>query len=64
MCACDACEGGCNGMAGMPAKGGVVAGLRWRWLWQRQAAVSRWKRCSRGSGEPQVGHDGVGELRG
>src|SRR6266704_3509605 len=24
MCACDACEGGCNGVAGIPAKGGVV----------------------------------------
>ncbi len=32
MCACDACEGGCNGVAGMPAKGGVVVGLRWHWL--------------------------------
>ncbi len=32
MCACDVCEGGCNGVAGVPAKGGVVAGSRWRWL--------------------------------
>ncbi len=32
MCACDMCEGGYNGVAGMPAKGGMVVGLRWRWL--------------------------------
>src|SRR6266702_3107753 len=25
ICACDACEGGCNGVAGVPTKGGVVA---------------------------------------
>ncbi len=26
--------------------------------------MSRWRRCSRGSGGDQVGHDGVGELVG
>ncbi len=30
--ACDACEDGYNEVAGVLAKGGVMAGSRWRWL--------------------------------
>jgi len=31
ICACDMCEGRCSGVAGVPAKGGVMARSRWHW---------------------------------